>query len=218
MSDKELFKLWAPRHKRWVDWVKPVVFTGIERVQPMTSPHHFVIPAISAIDYYAQDTAIIVDLPTHQGVTQGLAYAKLGYRPIPLYNGTTAPPQAMALVDQQSIQSALVWGASKLNDLAIKDDAAPVFLVDSHRIFRFKMEVSIFDNSWDLYDQDIPSPEYFLKNGIHKIIVRGDKIQRDLGKILYKFQKKGITIFFTDGHHQPQKIRIKKPPRKDKFH
>jgi len=72
------------------------------------------------------------------------------------------------------------------------------------------MNVSVFDNSWDLYDQDIPSPEYFTVNGINKVIVRGEKMHKDICRILYGFQKKGITILFTDGYEAPKEIAIKK--------
>ena len=116
----------------------------------------------------------------------------------------------MALVENHTIQSALICGTSELEKLKISDNAPPVFLLDSNRTHRFKMNASIFDNSWDLYDQDMPSAEYFLKNKIDKIIVRGEKIQKDLSKILYKFQKKGIKILFTNGYDIPKKINIKK--------
>ena len=75
---------------------------------------------------------------------------------------------------------------------------------------RFKMDDSYFDNSWDLYYQDVPSSEYFLKNNINKIIIRGNKINRDLNKILFEFQKKGLEIYFTDGFDIPKKVKLKK--------
>ena len=77
------------------------------------------------------------------------------------------------------------------------------------------MNESVFDNSWDIYAQDIPSAEYFLKNDIHKIIVRSDSIQEDLKKILYKIQSKGLEIFFTDGYEPPKKVKINKPYKKE---
>ena len=73
-----------------------------------------------------------------------------------------------------------------------------------------KMNPSVFDNSWDIYAQDIPSAEYFLKNGICNIIVRGDCIQKDLKKILYPFQLKGINIFLADEYENPKAVRLKK--------
>ena len=61
------------------------------------------------------------------------------------------------------------------------------------------MNETVFDNSWDIYAQDLPTEKYFLKNGINKIIVIGDKIQKDLSKILYKFQEKKLDIFLSNG-------------------
>ena len=76
------------------------------------------------------------------------------------------------------------------------------------------MDVSIFDNSWDAYAQDLPSSEYFLENGIDKIIIRSETIQKDLNKILFKFQKKGIKILFTDGYEKPKNVKLRKPHTK----
>ena len=35
--------------------------------------------------------------------------------------------------------------------LEIKEDAMPAFLTDRNRLQRYKMDVSVFDNSWDVY-------------------------------------------------------------------
>lgn len=56
----------------------------------------------------------------------------------------------------------------------------------------------------------------FLKNNINQIIVRGEKIQKDLKKILYKFQEKGIKILFTNGYEEPKLVKIDKILEKDK--
>jgi len=122
----------------------------------------------------------------------------------------------MALVDNSSIQNALIWGAYELEKIEISKDAPPVFLLDSNRTHRFKMNTSIFDNSWDLYNQDIPTAKYFSKNKITTIIVRGESMQKDLSKILYTFQKEGIKILFTNGYEKPKEITIKKPSIKNK--
>ena len=73
------------------------------------------------------------------------------------------------------------------------------------------MDLGIFDNSWDVYHQDLPTAEYFLANGIHKIIIVGQSVARDLVKILRPFQKKGIEIFLTNGYEVPQKVTLHKP-------
>lgn len=213
MTGRDIFKVWAPVESRWVDWVRPVPFIAINESYT-NGTINFSIPNINYINELPENTAIILDTPGYDSVKEGLALAKLGFRPIPLYNGTNEQYGAMALVDNHTIEHALVWGASELKTIKISKDAPPVFLLDSNRTHRFKMNVSVFDNSWDLYNQDIPSAEYFLKNGINKIIVRGEKIQKDIIRILYKFQQKGITILFTNGYEEPKVTIIKKPPRK----
>ena len=112
-------------------------------------------------------------------------------------------------MDNQSVGIALCWGASKLTDMELSEDALPAFLLDSNRMNRYKMEISLFDNSWDVYPQDVPSAEYFLSNGIRQIIIIGDMISKDLKKILYSFQKKGMEIFFMKRYGTPKKIRIR---------
>ena len=79
------------------------------------------------------------------------------------------------------------WIYSK--NIHLKNDATPVFLLDNTRTNRYRAKESIFDNSWDLYKQDIPTAEYFKQNNISKIIIVADTIQKDLKKIFLEFQK-----------------------------
>jgi len=214
MTGKDTYKIWAPAGAGWTDWVRPVPFVSIKDSFTPKTACNFTIPPINYISKLPAGTAVMVDLPGYDGIKEGLALARIGFRPVPLYNGTNEQEGAMALVDNHIIESALVWGASELRKLELPPDALPVFLLDSNRTHRFKMNVSVFDNSWDLYDQDIPSAEYFLNHGIHSIIVRGEKIQVDLAKILYKFSGKGIKILFTDGYEAPKEIKVKKPGKR----
>ena len=59
MTDKELFKIWAPTHIRWTDWVRPVYFIGIHTMPNIT----FTLEPLHTLDTLHQDTAIIIDLP-----------------------------------------------------------------------------------------------------------------------------------------------------------
>lgn len=211
MTGKDIYKVWAPVGVKWIDWVRPVPFIEINDYSKTNEFCDFTIPNINYISELLEDTAIIVDLPNYDSIKEGIALAKLGFRPIPIYNGTNQQQGAMSNVDNHSIEIALVWGALELKQIEITNNAPPVFLLDSNRMHRFKMNVSIFDNSWDIYDQDIPTAEYFIKNGINKIIVRGQNIQKDLKVILYKFQKQGIKIFLTDGYEEPRMVNIRKP-------
>ncbi len=214
MKDKDLYRIWAPSKHRWVDWVRPVCFLNIERLLVKS----FELIDVHYVDNYQADMAIMIDLPAEESVLEGLSCAKLGYRPIALFNGTEAQAGSFAMVNQERIQQALVWGAPLLESLALSKEAAPVFLLDSNRILRFKQSMATYDNSWDLYNQDIPSPQMFLKHGINKILLRSFTLHRDLERIFYDFQKQGIQILYTNGFDEPQPIQIKKPPKKDKFH
>ena len=106
-----------------------------------------------------------------------------------------------------------MWGAQELQKIKRVNHATPVFLLDANRLNRYKVNPSIFDNSWDIYPQDIPSPHYFLKQGITKIIVRGNQLHPDLSKVLYKYQKNHIQILFTNGYEEPKIVKIKKPKK-----
>ena len=156
-----------------------------------------------------KNTAIIIDLPGNDSIEEGIALARMGYRPVPIFNGTDEQAGAIATVDNNCIKLGLIKGALELEKIKISDNAPPAFLLDTNRMNRYKMDFSVFDNSWDIYAQDMPSAEYFLQNGIKKMIIRGEKIQKDLKKILYKFQEKGMEILFTNGYEEPKRVRIR---------
>lgn len=216
MTGKDIFKIWAPVGAKWVDWVRPVPFVAINESFKAYEIYDFTISNINYLSEIPANTAIIIDLPGCDSIKEGLAIAKLGFRPIPIYNGTNEQKGAMATVDNHAIEIGLIKGTIELQKIKISNDAPPVFLLDSNRTNRFKMDISVFDNSWDIYAQDIPSAEYFLKNGINKIMIRGESLQKDLSKILYKFQKEGIKILFTNGYENPKEVIIKKPLSKEK--
>jgi len=214
MTGRQAFEIWSA-NTIWAGWVRPVPFVAFDsdniKDYALTN---FTIPGINYINNLQTDTAIILDLCGSDSVKEGLALSKLGWRPIPLYNGTNEQQGAMALVDNHNIETALIWGASELKPISIPNNAPPVFLLDSNRTNRYKMNVSVFDNSWDLYRQDIPSAELFLKQGIIKILIRGDRVQKDLIRIFYKFQREGIKIYFTNGFEKAKEVSLRKPPRK----
>ncbi|MBQ3544301.1 MAG: hypothetical protein IJA34_04860 [Lachnospiraceae bacterium] len=215
MTNKEAYKIWAPYGKKWVDWVRPVPFVSMNEY---SKKYNFSSMSVSDIDYVDEsfkETAIIVDLPGVKSVAEGISLAMAGYRPIPIYNGTIEQSGARATVDNQSVGMALISGAEKLADIDISDEALPAFLLDSNRMNRFKMEISVFDNSWDIYHQDLPSADYFINNGIQKIVVVGERISKDLKKIFYGFQKKGISIYLKKEYEKPKKIIIRKQFDKD---
>ena len=209
MKGKEIYKIYAPNGAKWIDWVRPVPFVAIDTYnrKPIAN---FLDREAMFLKKYQQDTAIFIDLPGKESIELGIGLAHMGYRPIPVFNGTDEQQGSQATTNTYLIESCLINGSQKLKNIKLKNDANPVFLLDSHRTNRYRAKESIFDNSWDLYKQDIPSAEYFKQNGITKIIVVGETIQRDLKKIFLKFQEKEIDIYITDGYTLPKKVKLTK--------
>lgn len=210
MTNKEIYKIWAPDKKRWVDWVRPVPFINIDDSSSRKEFIDYRIPSINYLKELLNDTALIIDIPGIASIKEGIALARLGYRPIPIFNGTDPPIGTISTTNNQIIKPLLIWGAFELKNIKLKNDAPPVFLLDQNRLNRYKINNGIFDNSWDIYDGDLPSPKYLLENGINKIIVRSNFQAKDLRKILYKWQKNNIKIFFTNGYEEPKELKLKK--------
>lgn len=212
---KEIYKVWAPAGKKWIDWVRPVPFIGVDFSKEMCEFVDYTIPSINYLNVLKEDAAIIVDINGVDSIKEGIVLSKFGYRPIPIFNGTNPSLGCVSTTNNMIIEQLLVWGATELKKIDLNDDAPPVFLLDKNRLNRYKIDRSVFDNSWDIYPQDIPTYKYFLENGITKIIVRADRLQSDLSKVLYKYQKNGIKILFTNGYEDPVEIKIKKPKVKE---
>lgn len=209
MRGKEIYKIYAPNGAKWTDWVRPVPFVAIDTYNRKPIADWMERKAMF-LKNYQQDTAIFVDLPGKESIELSIDLAYKGYRPIPIFNGTDEQPGSQATTNTYLIESCLINGSEKLKNIKLDNNANPAFLLDSYRTNRYRAKESVFDNSWDLYKQDIPSAEYFKQNGITKIIIVGDVIQRDLKKIFLKFQEKGIDIYLTDGYTFPQKVKLTK--------
>lgn len=212
MLGEEIYKIYAPIGAKWVNWVRPVPFVAINTYDRKPIANWIKREAIF-LDKYKNDIAIFVDLPGKESVELGIGLAHQGYRPIPVFNGTNEQKGSRATNDTYMVESCLINGGEILKNIKISNDANPAFLLDSMRTDRYRAEESIFDNTWDLYGQDIPSAEYFKENGITKIIVVGRKIQSDLRKIFFKFQSSGIEIYQTDGYLPIKKVKLVKTLR-----
>ena len=215
MLGKEIYKIYAPIGAKWIEWVRPVPFVAIDTYN-RKQVNNWLDRKVIFLDKYEADTAILIDLPGKESIELGISLAHIGYRPIPLFNGTDEQNFAERTTDTYLVESALITGSEKLKNIVLPNNANPVFLIDSSRLNRYRAKETIFDNSWDLYKHDIPSAEYFKKNGITKIIIVGNKLEKDIRKIFFNFQKLGIDIYFTDGYMPIQKVKLKKT-LKEKF-
>ena len=210
MTNKEVYKIWAPYGKDWTMYARPVAFVNMPEFLEKDFEELYV-PEIDYIDKFDASICYIVDLPNERAIEEGLAIAKYGYRPIPLFNGTLEPINSIATTNNHMIERPLAWGATVLQKMKIEDNAPPVFLVDQGREARFKLEISYFDNSYDMYDQDFPTAKALLEKGINKVIIRTKKLENDMRMILSNYQKQGIKIYKSYGIDKPKKVRVTKP-------
>ena len=201
------YKIWAPDKALWTQWAKPVLFANL----PCTDTCELKTPTVDYVQMVDYSTVIIVDLPDKESVEEGLALARHGYRPVPLYNGVYGYTDFPMIVDVRSIVAALQQGTDMLSSLSISADAPPVFMLDSNRMTEQEQKFGIFDNRWCVFPQDMPSASFLLKNKINKVIVRSASIQKDLSHILLRYQNQGISIFLCDNDEIPQEIKVSKP-------
>jgi len=207
MTGREIYEVYAKEDSIWSAWVRPVPFVAIDTYKREPEIFFKEINQI-AIKEYDEKAAIFVDLPGDESVEMGISLAKMGYIPIPIYNGVDEQEDSVPVVNTNLVESALINGASILRNIKLEASANPAFLMDSNRLNRYRKYESIFDNSWDVYGQDVPSGEFFTNHNINKIIVIGDKINRDLRKIFFKY--KDIEFYLTDGYMAPKKVVLKK--------
>ena len=216
MDNIKIFKIWAPDNIFWTQWAKPVLFASKIPVEfPETISLN--IPETSWLSSYQQNTALIIDLPEVTGIEESLALAKTGYRPVPLYNGVYGEKASIMTVDVRLLARALFSGAEILSSVYIRNDAPPVFMLDSRRMNGFRKVPGQYDNRWCVFPQDMPSASVMINQGINRIIVRteknpGQKIKEDLSHVLFRYQEAGIKIQHTYGNNEePKNINISKP-------
>ena len=191
------FAAWAPDESPWSLWAKPVLFAGLGSMRlPSPTPPAQVLD-ISGFPEPRERTAIVADLPGRIGADFGLALARAGYRPVPLYNCCQG---ASAVVDVAPIEHGLLVGAEELPRLRIRDDAPPVFLLDSNRMQGPAPLPGRFDNRWLVFPQDFPSASYLRSRGIARVLLVQEKEgapREDLAHVLRRWQLGGIELTAT---------------------
>lgn len=205
MYAKEIYEIWAKEGCKWTEWVRPVPFVVLKDEMKYINNMNLEIPKIHYMNNQFENAGIIVDMPDVSSVAEGLVLANYGYRPIPIYNGTMAPAYSRSTTDNFAVSVALAQGAKILEGIDLKNDALPAFLLDTNRLNRYKRNVSIFDNSWDVYPQDLPSAKYLKENNIEKVMVVSEKISKDLAKILKMYQQKKIDIYLVNRYSDVHK-------------
>ena len=210
MDNAQTYKIWAPDDGLWTAWAKPVLFATGDFF--FVDPSLVDIPQIGWLPERCYNTMIIVDLPGKQSVEEGLALARFGYRPVPLYNGVNKPNKLSghSIVDVAGIVTALFAGAEVLRALSIAPAAPPAFLLDSNRMTGGVIRSpGWYDNRWCVFPQDMPSAAFLAKRRIQEVIVRSYRIQDDLAHILYRYQEQKIKVSLCDGSEIKMKAVLK---------
>ena len=188
-----VYKIWAPDNALWTEWAKPVLFAS-------PSSHREASLDIPDIDWITAkpDTMVIIDLPGKTGVEEGLALARLGFRPVPLYNGVRGTAMTI-IVNVEDITAALYAGVDVLAALNLPHNAPPVFMLDSNRMEGDKKAPGLYDNRWCVFPQDMPSASILSGQGIDRVIVRSDRVRDDLLHVLRRYQEQRIKILQSFG-------------------
>lgn len=196
ISGEDAFAVWAPDGVLWSEWAKPVAFVQFDAA---SAPDPIVDAAGSIPIAPDHGMAVVVDLPGADAVHAGLALASLGFRPVPLFNGTSGPA---AIIDVQPIVRALRTGAERLRQEAIAPEAAPAFLLDSRRSDpSLTVRPGVYDNRWVVLPQDCPSSALLASRAIRAVtlIQRGSlSIRPDLAHVLRRWQDGGIEVRAID--------------------
>ncbi len=206
-NNLEAYRAWAPDDALWTQWAKPVLFMRSAEV----SFKGLEIPEAGWVQSLDNQAMLIVDLPGQKGVIESLALARMGYRPVPLYNGVDGRASSM-LVEVGEIAKALFCGADMLAAYDISQEAPPVFMLDSNRMNGRGKQPGTYDNRWCVFPQDMPSAAFLQNAGIHRVIVCSAGIQNDLSHILHRYQKEGIEICLCTGAgREIEKISVVRP-------
>jgi hypothetical protein len=212
----KIYKIWAPQNCIWSRWALPVMFMNLRWD---ASVQHFA-PDLSWLvslqqvqgghTNFRKDTAVILEIPGIAATLEALELAKLGFCPVPLFNGVAASPGAQELVSTHFLSSSLYNLAPELSQIRIPDDAPPVFMLDSNRkgdgIFN-KHSRGAFDNRWNIFSQELPSAEFLRSRGITRIILRTldthTVLANDLHHVIYRFQEGGMEVLLHNGTSWP---------------
>lgn len=223
MVGSQLFEVWAPPESVWSRWAKPALFAeltpatfsslGADALPDGTEPEVMQPPPDFQVDVW---TAFVVDVPGHRAVEIGMAMARAGYRPVPLFNTAYHP---FAIVPVNEIVRRLQEGAAELPGLPIAPDAPPSFLLDSNRLDpKAPATPGRFDNRWAVFPQDFPSANFLLSRGIRRVVVLQaemliGKPRLDLSHVLLRWKEAGIELYVQDpeGTQSPRPLEVDRP-------
>jgi hypothetical protein len=214
MDMQQLFETWAPPDSVWSRWAKPALFTNT--VTGMPSPPAAPREETRLRALADSSTAFVLDLPGAGSVELGLALARAGYRPVPLFNTADHPA---AVVSVRPILDQLRAGAEEISRLPPRPGEPPAFLLDSGRGDGLPGP-GRFDNRWLVFPQDFPSATFLLSQGIRRVTLLqartpADQPKEDLAHVLRRWQEAGVEIHLQDpaADQPPKPLTVQRPSR-----
>lgn len=217
MDASQLFEIWAPPDSVWSRWAKPVLFTSTPAGIPAGMPPPPSSPREETRLRVLEDssTAFVLDLPGAQSVELGLALARAGYRPVPLFNTADHPA---ALVKVRPILDQINAGAEELQRLGTRPGAPPAFLLDADRSPASPASPGMFDNRWIVFPQDFPSATFLLSQGVRRVVLLQKasltgQPRQDLAHVLRRWQEAGVEIYLQDpaADEPPRPLTVQRP-------
>jgi hypothetical protein len=215
MRGEEAFAIWAPPEATWSVWAKPVLFVHLDSLAEPPSEANWSDVDASWSPGPDERCAIVLDLPGPRSVAQGIALARRGYRPVPLFNGC---PGVMEAVPTQALLAAIAMSSDDLGRIDLPIDAPPVFLLDADRNPQgLKVPPGKFDNRWMTFPQDFPSANFLQSHGTQRVLLVQQEPgapSADLAHVLLRWQEAGIAIDGCDAAGGGRSVvTIKKPRR-----
>lgn len=214
MAPHKLYEIWAPPEWRWSQWAKPALFLHIEA--PREEEHNLRDADVSWAPQATSGASIIVDLPGPRGVACGIALARRGFQPVPLYNTHAHPAGA---IDLSALLATMRVATAELQTIRLDPQAPPVFLLDSNRLTaRSPLQPRMFDNRWVVFPQDFPSASFMLAQGLSSVVVLQQSPSQpadDLRHVLLRWQEAGIDVRVKrdDDPAPPSSIQVSRPSR-----
>jgi hypothetical protein len=195
LTNEQCYEIWAPDDGLWSAWAKPVLFAEAPPARPGDGSPTEAAPEPARLPDARRDRAVVVDLPGAESVLTGIALARRGFRPVPLYNGNAAYG-LVSTVPAEDIAHHLFEGAEVLREQRLAPDAPPAFLLDANRE-RGKPVPGAFDNRWVVLPQDFPSATFLLAHGVREVLVlqrSGLEPDTDLAHVLLRWQRAGVRL------------------------
>ena len=233
MTPEELFAIWAPPESIWSQWVIPVPFAQILCPDANHGESLGALPELKGLGF-DPSLAIVVDVPGGDAVRCGLTLAKLGFRPVPVLDGSPGPFTLLGLVnralqpgvarakqtvvvDMRDLLSTLCSGAYLLPGISLAPNAPPAFLLDAMRTKANDASEELFDNRWKVFPQDFPSAKFLQQQGIRRVLLLQENMtqpQEDLAHVLLRWQEAGLEILSSwAAEISPVPIRVARPYR-----